>query len=77
VQYLFEYPAATVISPLGDLNCSGTVDFDDINAFVLALSDPDTYALVDPGCNIARAALNLDGAINFDDIDPFVEVLSE
>ncbi len=77
VQYLFEHPSQTVIGPLGDLDCNGAVDFDDINAFVLALSDPDAYALVYPGCNIARADFNLDGAVNFDDINPFVEVLSE
>jgi 6-phosphogluconolactonase (cycloisomerase 2 family) len=62
---------------LGDLNCDGAVDFDDINAFVLALSDPEGYAQAYPDCYIASADCNGDGLINFDDIDPFVSLLTE
>ncbi|MEW6250819.1 MAG: hypothetical protein AB1716_09235, partial [Planctomycetota bacterium] len=39
----------TVLGGLrGDLNCDGAVNFDDINPFVLALSDPAGYAVAYP-----------------------------
>jgi 6-phosphogluconolactonase (cycloisomerase 2 family) len=60
----------------GDSNCDGVVDFDDINAFVLALSDPEGYAEVYPYCHIANGDCNGDGLVNFDDIDPFVDLLT-
>ena len=59
----------------GDLNCDASVNFDDINPFVLALSDPPAYFAEFPNCNIANGDINADGAINFDDIDPFVDLL--
>jgi hypothetical protein len=61
---------------VGDLNCDGTLNFDDINAFVLALSDPDTYAAVFPDCYRLLADCNGDHAVNFDDINAFVALLS-
>ena len=39
----------------GDLNCDGHVDFDDINPFVLALSDPAGYEAAYPGCHLLNA----------------------
>jgi hypothetical protein len=60
---------------LGDLNCDGVVNFDDISPFVLALSDPQAYQAAFPNCPIARADCNGDGAVNFDDINAFVAVL--
>jgi uncharacterized membrane protein len=60
----------------GDLNCDGVVNFDDITAFVLALSDPGGYAATYPNCNITGADCNADGLINFDDINAFVAILS-
>ncbi len=60
---------------LGDLNCDGAVDFDDINPFVLALTDPDSYFATFPTCNIWRADVNQDGTVDFDDINPFVALL--
>jgi hypothetical protein len=59
----------------GDLNCDAVVDFDDINPFVLALSDPASYANEVPGCPLANADANGDGSVNFDDISPFVDLL--
>jgi hypothetical protein len=61
---------------LGDLNCDGVVDFDDINAFVLALSDPGGYAAQYPNCDILNGDCNADGVIDFDDINSFVAILS-
>ncbi|MEW6252398.1 MAG: hypothetical protein AB1716_17300 [Planctomycetota bacterium] len=60
----------------GDLNCDGVVDFDDINPFVLALSDPGGYAAQYPDCDIRTGDVNGDGNVNFDDINPFVALLT-
>jgi hypothetical protein len=63
-------------STKGDLDCDGTVDFDDIDPFILALSDPATYQIVYPNCNIMNGDLNCDNRVDFDDINPFVALLS-
>ncbi|MEW6251085.1 MAG: hypothetical protein AB1716_10590, partial [Planctomycetota bacterium] len=60
----------------GDLNCDGRINFDDINPFVLALSDPQGYAAAFPDCTIRNGDTNLDGRVNFDDINPFVRLLT-
>ncbi|MEW6249435.1 MAG: matrixin family metalloprotease [Planctomycetota bacterium] len=60
----------------GDLNCDGAVNFDDINPFVLALSDPAGYATAYPNCNIMNGDCNGDGRVDFDDINPFVALLT-
>ncbi len=60
----------------GDVNCDGVVDFDDINPFVLALSDPGAYAALYPDCPFENRDVNNDGEFNFDDINPFVAILS-
>jgi hypothetical protein len=60
----------------GDMDCDGVINFDDINPFVLALSDPVGYQNAYPACNILNADCNDDGAVNFDDINPFVAILS-
>jgi hypothetical protein len=56
----------------GDLNCDGSVDFDDIDPFVLALSGQAAYQAQFPNCNWLNADTNNDGTVDFDDIDPFV-----
>jgi len=61
---------ATVPACLGDCNCDGVIDFDDINALVAALSDPAGV------CFYPNVDMNFDGTIDFDDINPFVEILS-
>ncbi len=68
--YLLAPPA------LGDVNCNGSVDFDDINSFVLAISDPAAYAAAYPDCDILLADCNGDGYVDFADINPFVAILS-
>jgi hypothetical protein len=62
----------------GDVNCSGLVDFDDIDVFVAALGcaggDPNCWppAGLPSDCPWLNADCNNDGTVNFDDIDPFV-----
>ena len=60
----------------GDLNCDGVVNFNDINPFVLALSNPAGYAQQFPNCNIQNGDINGDGQVNFADINPFVALLT-
>ncbi len=60
----------------GDLNCDASIDFYDINPFVLALTDPGGYAAQFPDCSFMLADVNADGAVNFDDINPFVALLT-
>ncbi|MEW6252800.1 MAG: M28 family peptidase [Planctomycetota bacterium] len=60
----------------GDLNCDGLITFDDINPFVLALSDPAGYQAQFPNCSIMNGDLNGDGRVDFGDINPFVAVLT-
>jgi hypothetical protein len=59
-----------------DLNCDGVVNFDDINPFVLALTNPTGYQNQYPNCNIAHGDANRDGVVDFDDIDAFIAILS-
>jgi hypothetical protein len=60
----------------GDLNCDGTVDFGDINPFVLVLTDAAAWQAAYPGCPIANGDINSDGSVDFGDINPFVALLS-
>jgi len=64
---------------VGDANCDGVVNFDDIDPFVAALTGPAAWsaALGGAPCDYLCANdINADGSVNFDDIDPFVAVLS-
>ncbi len=65
-----------VLSP-GDMNCDGTVDFGDINPFVLALTDAAGYAAAFPNCHYLNADINGDGNVDFADINPFVMLLTQ
>jgi subtilisin family serine protease len=62
--------------PHGDLNCDGIVDFDDINAFVLALSGQEAYQAAFPNCHWLNADCDQSGSVDFDDINAFVALLS-
>jgi photosystem II stability/assembly factor-like uncharacterized protein len=64
------------VQVLGDLNCDGVIDFDDINPFVLALSDPAGYGTAFPDCNLLNADCDGNGLVDFGDINPFVALLS-
>jgi hypothetical protein len=60
---------------LGDMNCDGSIDFDDIDPFVVAIVDQGDYESAYPDCRYLNADTNKDGAVDFDDIDSFVECL--
>ncbi|MCG3129230.1 MAG: hypothetical protein CHACPFDD_04148 [Phycisphaerae bacterium] len=60
----------------GDANCDGSVNGFDVEAFVLALSDPPAYAAAYPDCNIEFCDVNGDGSANGFDVDAFVGVLT-
>lgn len=61
----------------GDLNCDGVVNNFDIDAFVLALTDPAAYAAQYPECDAGLGDVNGDGVVNNFDIDPFVALLTD
>jgi len=60
----------------GDLNCDDSVDFGDINPFVLRLSNPAAYQAAYPNCPDANGDINGDGSVDFGDINPFVALLT-
>ncbi len=61
----------------GDLNCDGSVNFSDINPFVLALASGETgYYDAFPDCHWYNGDINSDGEVEFGDINPFVALLS-
>ena len=62
--------------PVGDVNCDGVADFGDINAFVLALTEPGQYALQYPDCPLENRDINGDGVFGFGDINSFVALLT-
>ncbi len=72
VYQAFEAPPAL----LGDANCDGLVNNGDIDAFVLAVTDPVAYVAAYPDCDINNCDVNQDGLINNGDIDGFVAILS-
>lgn len=61
---------------LGDMNCDGSLDFRDINPFVLALSDRTGYLTKYPNCDVMSADCNQDGYVDFKDINAFVALLT-
>jgi hypothetical protein len=61
---------------LGDMNCDGALNFDDIPPFVLVLGSCHDYLEAYPDCDCDLADCNQDGYIDFDDINPFVALLS-
>ena len=64
-------------SGVGDLNCDGTVDFADINPFVLYLSNYSAWQAAYAGCPPENGDINNDGTYpSFGDINPFVALLS-
>lgn len=60
----------------GDMNWDGVVDFNDIDPFVLALSDPDGYLAQFGYAPIYSGDVNRDESFDFNDIDPFVALLT-
>ena len=60
----------------GDMNCDGSIDFDDIDPFVTALISDGDYRATYPDCVFLNADINNDQSVDFNDIDPFVELLT-
>jgi hypothetical protein len=60
----------------GDLNCDSAVSFDDIDPFVLLLSDQNAWQAQYPGCDWRNGDCDGNGAIDFDDVNAFVAILS-
>jgi hypothetical protein len=61
-----------------DSNCDGYVDFNDIDAFVVALVDRYEYFERYPACHfVCNNDVNRDGNVDFRDIDGFVECLTK
>ena len=59
----------------GDANCDGVVNFDDIPAFVLMLTNLPEWQAQYPTCDWRNGDCEPDGVINFDDINRFVLLL--
>jgi hypothetical protein len=69
--------AGVCASSVGDLNCDGSVDFGDINPFVLFLSNFAAWQATYTGCPPENGDINGDGSYpSFGDINPFVALLS-
>ena len=61
---------------LGDMNGDGVVNSFDVDPFVLALADPEEFALRYPAVDrVCAGDANLDGTLNTFDIDPFIDIL--
>ncbi len=60
---------------IGDMNCDGVLDFDDINPFVLALTGSESYYAAYPDCDWLNGDVNGDGTVDFDDINVFVSLI--
>jgi hypothetical protein len=73
LQFSFVVDPAVVV--LGDMNCDGNVDQQDVNPFVLAVIDPLAYAVDFPNCDADRANVNGDTAIDGLDVATFVTCL--
>ncbi len=59
----------------GDANCDGTLDFFDIDPFLLALFDQPAYITTFCGGNLCAADANCDGTVDFFDIDALLDCL--
>ncbi|MEW6199427.1 MAG: hypothetical protein AB1601_12290, partial [Planctomycetota bacterium] len=57
------------------MNCDGQINLGDVNAFVLAVSNPAGYAAAYPNCNILNGDINGDGLVDYGDVNAFVALL--
>ena len=60
----------------GDMDFSGTVDIDDVDDFVLGLSDPAAYEAIYGVKPSLRGDTNFDITLDFDDIGAFVGLVN-
>ncbi len=73
----FDYRVYKITRCKGDMDNNGSVDFDDVDPFVAALSDPDPddFEAAYPGRGgsmLYHGDIDCDSDIDFDDVDPFV-----
>lgn len=59
----------------GDADCSGNIDFFDIDPFLDALFDPSGYLAAYCGGSFCAADVDCSSNVDFFDIDPFLECL--
>jgi hypothetical protein len=75
----FSTYAVAIVTPFpripGDADCDGHLDGGDIDAFLLALLDPNAYGAAHPNCNIRNNDSNNDGPVNLADVAPFVNCI--
>jgi hypothetical protein len=64
------------LTPPGDFNGDGLVNTADINAFILALTDPAIYAAAHPDVSIAAVDPDNSGQVNTADINAFIALLT-
>lgn len=65
-----------VPSVAGDFSGDGIVNVEDINPFILALTNPTAYAAQHLYADLLVLDPNGDGLINIEDINPFVDLLT-
>ncbi|HVP12006.1 MAG TPA: hypothetical protein VMV94_12565 [Phycisphaerae bacterium] len=61
--------------PVGDMDCDGDVDMDDVFPFALALIDPTAYQEQQPNCHPCQADMDDSAGLDGLDIQPFVNAL--
>jgi len=74
-----ELPVPSTCGPCGptaDANCDGAVNTFDIDAFVVALTNPGLWRALQPCDLLCAADCNRDGSVNTFDIDAFVLCLT-
>jgi hypothetical protein len=59
-----------------DMNCDGTINTFDVDAFTLALTNLPQYYVQYPTCNHLNGDMNGDGVLDTFDIDLFTEYLT-
>lgn len=70
------YYLNSIAVAVGDMDCDGDVDFDDIDDFVLGLTDAEEYENQIGLPPETKGDTDGDGDIDFDDIDGFVAILT-
>lgn len=72
------WPTAGITSlpvVLGDMNCDGSVDGRDIEAFTVVILSPSGYGSAYPGCHVANGDFDLSGAVTIADVQAFTTFL--
>ncbi len=66
-------PAQFIIP--GDMNCDGAVDMEDVEPFVLSLTDPSSYESTYDCCDISAGDVDGNSDLNGLDIEAFLAIL--